>query len=102
MPTNLVTVIVVPCSGGNIIETRIPQKAHKVAFITDGACHITDVRFTTEAHRFTNRDPASGGGNCISFQYDGSQIPSQSTDKGAVFNYSTPPRGNGTGVIKNQ
>ena len=90
----------VPCNGNNGTSTvaKIPDK---ITFGTSGNCTFINLHFagTDPPPGFSDRQPPTGGGATISYQYDGSPIPTG----GYSFSYSTtsPAAGNGTGVIKN-
>lgn len=93
----------VPCNGngGTSTVSKIPDT---ITFGTSGNCTFISFQFVgytppSLAPGFSNRQPPSGGGATISFDYDGSQMPAN----GFSFSYSTttPAEGNGTGVIKN-
>jgi hypothetical protein len=97
MPTR----INVPCNGNGGTH-KIGKVADTITFGTSGNCTFTSFQFTPvdPAPGFSNRQPSSGGGATISYNYDGSAIPAA----GYSFSYDTtamPAAGNGTGVIKN-
>ena len=96
MPTR----INVSCDGNG--GTHKITKVHDtITFGTSGNCTFISFAFVPvePPQGFSNRQPASGGGAAISYDYDGSPIPAA----GYTFRYSTdaPLLGNGTGVIKN-
>ena len=90
----------VPCNGngGNNTVNRVPDK---ITFGTSGNCTFISFQFVPvdPPPGFSNRQPASGGGATVSYDYNGAAIPSP----GYSFTYVTtdPKAGNGTGVIKN-
>jgi hypothetical protein len=91
----------VPCNGNGGTHTvaKIPDK---ITFGTSGNCTFTSFQFVPvdPAPGFSNRQPATGGGATVSYDYDGSAIPGA----GYAFSYVTTAMaaaGNGTGVIKN-
>jgi hypothetical protein len=90
----------VPCDGSSGTHT-IANIRDKITFGTSGNCTFIGFQFvpTDPPQGFSNRQPASGGGATVSYDYDGSPIPSP----GYAFSYVTnaPAAGNGTGVIKN-
>jgi hypothetical protein len=97
MPTR----INVPCNGNGGTH-QISKVADTITFGTSGNCTFTSFQFTPvdPAPGFSNRQPSSGGGATISYNYDGSAVPAA----GYSFSYDTtamPAAGNGTGVIKN-
>jgi hypothetical protein len=87
-----------PCVGTGTYN--IKKIKDKVTFGTQGKCNFISFEFDPPAPAaFTGRDPKTGGGPTISYQYKGSAIPKG----GYAFTYRTdsPVKGNGTGVIKN-
>ena len=86
-----------PCAGRGTYN--INKIKEKVTFGTQGKCNFISFEFDPPAPAFSDRDPKTGGGPTISYQYDGSPIP----QGGYAFKYRTdsPVMGNGTGVIKN-
>ena len=90
----------VKCKGDNG-TLNIAKLPGTIVFGTSGNCKFTSFKFVPvePAPGFSNRQPASGGGPTISYDYDGSPIP----PTGDKFDYATdePILGNGTGVIKN-
>ena len=92
----------VPCNspnGGTHTVDKIPDK---ITFGTSGNCTYLSFQFVPvdPPAGFSNRQPPSGGGATISYDYDGSPIPAA----GYEFEYVTTGmkmQGNGTGVIKN-
>lgn len=96
------TKFTLPCNG-NSGDHHAP-KAGTVTFDTGGQCKFTAFAFETNNPNgyppgFSNRQPKTGGGPSISYDYDGTPIPAT----GYRFDYWTdsPMKGNGTGVIKN-
>lgn len=92
----------VPCNGSNGGTHSIDKVPDKITFGTSGNCTYVSFRFAPvdPAPGFSNRSPTSGGGATISYDYNGSQIPTA----GYTFEYVTDSMkmlGNGTGVIKN-
>jgi hypothetical protein len=96
MPTR----INVPCKGGHTVHT-VRKAKDTIVFGTSGNCKFTSFKFVPDdpPPGFGPRQPPSGSGDTVSYEYDGRAIP---TD-GYTFQYATdsPPLGNGTGVIKN-
>jgi hypothetical protein len=89
----------VPCNGNGGTQT-LNKVAETVTFGTSGNCTFVSFQFTPvdPPPGFSNRQPATGGGATISYNYDGSPIPAA----GYTFSYVTgAAAGNGTGVIKN-
>jgi hypothetical protein len=91
----------VPCNGNGGTH-KINKVPGTITFGTSGNCTFTSFQFTPvdPAPGFLNRQPPSGGGATISYDYDGSAIPAA----GYSFSYVTTTmaaEGNGTGVIKN-
>jgi hypothetical protein len=90
----------VPCNGDGGTHS-LAKAPDKITFGTSGNCMFVSFKFegVDPPPGFSNRQPASGGGATISYDYDGRPIP----DPGYVFSYVTdkPVEGNGTGVIKN-
>lgn len=91
------------CTGSNA-DSKIPKKVKDtITFETKSGCtRFTSFNFTTTPNPpagFSQRDPATGGGTTISYEYDGSDIPAD----GYPFEYGTdsPALGNGSGTIKN-
>lgn len=91
----------VPCNGNGGTHT-INKVADTITFGTSGNCTFTSFAFSPvdPAPGFSNRQPASGGGATISYNYDGSAIPAAGYSFSYVTNAMTMA-GNGTGVIKN-
>lgn len=92
----------VPCQSGNSGTHSIGNGPNKITFGTSGNCKFISFKFVPvdPPPGFSNRQPPSGGGATVSYDYLGSPpIPSG----GYEFEYvtDTPPAGNGTGVIKN-
>lgn len=89
----------VPCNGnaGNNQVNSIPDK---ITFGTSGNCTFISFQFTPvdPAPGFSNKQMSANGAT-VSYDYDGSPIPSN----GYTFTYTTTTAaaGNGTGVIKN-
>ena len=93
------TDINVGCDGSNgTIE--IDKVKAKLKFGTRGNCKFTSFGFDGGTPSgFKGPDPASGAGDTVSYEYDGSQIP----PGGYGFHYATGTKlGDGTGVIKNK
>jgi len=90
----------VPCTGNGGTHT-LSKVQNTITFGTSGNCTFKGFQFVPvdPPQGFSNRQPASGGGATVSYDYDGSAIPSP----GYQFSYVTdvPAAGNGTGVIKN-
>ena len=87
-----------PCDGHGTY--KIKKIKDKITFDTQGKCNFLSFEFDSPAPAsFTDRDPKTGGGKTISYQYSGSGIP----EDGYPFTYRTdsPMKGNGSGVIKN-
>jgi len=94
--------IQVPCDDPNGSTYKLAKIKDKVKFVTvGGSCDFVSFDFVPPAPQFTHRDPPSGGGKSITYDYDGTALPVT----GAPFTYSTTAKkiklGNGTGVIKN-
>jgi hypothetical protein len=91
----------VPCDG-NSGTSSIDKIKDTIVFGTSGNCKFTSFGFDYAGGLppgFSNRVPSSGGGDTISYEYDGQPIPTG----GYGFHYSTGPKlGDGTGVIKNK
>ena len=91
----------VKCDGDAGIS-RVPKVKDTIVFGTSGKCKFIGFDFdgATYPRGFSNRQPTTGGGATISYDYDGSTVI---PDKGYAFSYATdgPALGNGTGVIKN-
>jgi hypothetical protein len=96
-----------PCRGDKVDTGKWPVvvaniKQQKLHFHTDGRCKFTDLYFDQPNNPyppgFSNRQPPTGGGEMISYDYDGTPIP----DPGYKFIYENdyPQDGNGSGVIK--
>lgn len=95
----MATRINVPCNGNAGVVT-VSKVNETITFGTSGNC--TFINFSWDDPQptcFSNRNPATGGGATISYDYDGSAIPA--TGYGFSFSVTTPAAGNGTGVIKN-
>ena len=90
----------VPCDGNSGTHT-VSKVRDKITFGTSGNCTFTAFQFvpTDPPPGFSGRQPKSGGGATISYDYDGSPIPG--TGYGFSYVTDTPDAGNGTGVIKN-
>ena len=95
--------ITLPCRGKDVNAgdwpiKRVQQTLH---FHTDGRCKFTDLHFDPPNNpQPQNFKPpvADAGGKTISYDYDGSNIPTT----GYAFKYTNddPNDGNGSGVIK--
>jgi hypothetical protein len=96
MPTR----INVPCSGNSGTHT-VAKVSDKIIFGTSGNCTFISFQFVPvdPPPGFANRQPASGGGATVSYDYDGRPVPAAGYEFSYVTN--TPIAGNGTGVIKN-
>ena len=94
------TDINVECKGDNG-TIRVDKVKAKLKFGTKGNCKFLNFGFDGGTPKeFTDRDPPTGGGDKISYEYSGKDLPID----GYKFSYSTdaPPLGDGTGVIKNK
>jgi hypothetical protein len=93
------TPVKVPCAGNS--TRKINKMKDTVIFSTDAKCSpFKSFDFVGNPPCFNNRNPPAGGGDTISYDYDGSPIP----ENGYTFEYVTSgevAQGNGTGVIKN-
>src|SRR5215467_8206197 len=66
----------VPCNGDNGTST-VAKVAEKITFGTSGNCKFINFQFepVDPPPGFSNRQPVSGGGATVSYEYDGSTIP---------------------------
>lgn len=94
-----------PCDGDGG-KKSIKKEADTITFETSGNCQFTSFDFTGGSGSpyyppgFSNKDPSSGAGKSVSYDYDATAIP----ESGYTFEYvtdSSPRLGNGSGTIKN-
>jgi hypothetical protein len=92
----------VPCNGNGGTHS-VNKVADTITFGTSGKCSFISFGFDgypapSYPPGFSNRQPPTGGGATISYQYDGTPMPTG----GYAFSYTTSADlGNGSGVIKN-
>ena len=88
-----------PCM--EMAEPVLSTKSQSITFGTSGNCHFIAFQFVPNdpPPGFSNKQQSDGAGATVSYDYDGSPIPTN----GYSFSYTTdtPAAGNGTGVIKN-
>ena len=89
--------VVLKCDGSSG-DIHVGSQPATVTFTSPASCPLTSFSFDQPAKGFKPKGPISNGS--ISFDYDGTPIPST----GYPFKYTTAKKkamnGNGTGVIK--
>ncbi len=94
------------CTGGIKVKCGVDKIRDTIVFDLGGKCKFTRFHFVDAEHNhylppgFSNSNPPSGGGDEISYEYDGSGM----AENGYDFEYGTdsPLHGNGSGTIKNR